>query len=117
MADFFVPLVGADSQWVNMAICRRTLSVLYFSDGFMEEAYKGGLDVIFNYGSGRRPQGLGWEVLIYILENIFELYISPYVLLCVVTPLDGSKTGVESFAANNTPSQINGALCAPFRLP
>ena len=24
----------------------------------LEEAYEGGLDVIFNYGSGRRPQGL-----------------------------------------------------------
>ena len=59
MADPFVPLVGASSQWVNMARSRRTLLVLYFSDGFMEEAYKGGLDVIFNYGSGRRLQGLG----------------------------------------------------------
>ena len=117
MADFFVPLVGVDSQWVNMARRRRTLPVLYFSDGFMEEAYKGGLDVIFNYGSGRRSQGLGWEVLIYILENIFELYISPYVLLYVVTPLGGSKTGMESSAAKNTPSQINEALSVPFRLP
>ena len=55
MADSCVPLVGADSQWVNMARCRRTLPVLYFSNGFMEEAYEGGLDVIFNYGSGQRP--------------------------------------------------------------
>ena len=36
------------------------LSVSYFSDCFMEEAYEGDLDVIFNYGSGRRPQGLSW---------------------------------------------------------
>ena len=55
MADSFVPLVGADSKWVNMARRCRTLSVLYFSDGFMEEIYEGGLDVIFNYGSSRRP--------------------------------------------------------------
>ena len=59
MADSFVPLVGAYSQWVNMARRRRTLPVLYFSYGFMEEAYEGGLDVIFNYGSGQRQQGLG----------------------------------------------------------
>ena len=44
---------------MNMARRHRTLPVLYFSDGFMEEAYKGGLDMIFNYGSGQRPQGLG----------------------------------------------------------
>ena len=71
MADSFVPLVGADSQWVNMARQCRILLVLYFFDGFMEEAYEGGLDMIFKYGLGRRPQGLDWEVLIYILENIF----------------------------------------------
>ena len=117
MADSFVPLVGADSQWVNMARRCQTLPVLYFSDGFMEEAYEGGLDVIFNYGSGQRPQGLGWEVLIYILENIFELCIFPYVPLCIVVPLGGSKNGMESSASKNTPSQINGALCVPFRLP
>ena len=117
MTDSFMPLGGADSQWVNMARRSQTLPVLYFSDGFMEEAYEGGLDVIFNYGSGRRPQGLGWEVLIYILENIFELCIFPYVPLWVVVPLGGSKTGMESSAAKNTPSQINGALCVPFRLP
>ena len=33
----------------------RALSVSYFSDCFMEEAYEGGLDVIFNYGLDRRP--------------------------------------------------------------
>ena len=43
---------------------RRALSMLYFSNCFMEEAYEGGLDMIFNYGSGRRPQGLSWGVLI-----------------------------------------------------
>ena len=37
----------------------RTVLVLYFSDCSMEEAYEGILDVIFNYGLGRRPQGLG----------------------------------------------------------
>ena len=65
---------------------RRTLSVLYFCDCFMEEAYKGGLDVIFNYGSGRRPQGLSWGALICILENIFEPYVPPYF------PFGGLKT-------------------------
>ena len=50
----------------------RALSVSYFSDCFMEKVYKGGLDVIFNYRSGRRPQGLSWGALICILENIFE---------------------------------------------
>ena len=30
----------------------------FFSDCFMKEAYDRGLDVIFNYGLGRRPQGL-----------------------------------------------------------
>ena len=117
MVDSFVPVVGVDSQWVNMARRCRTLPVLYFSDGLMEEGYEWGLDVIFNYGSGRRPQGLGWEVLIYILENIFELCISPYVPLCVVVPLGGSKTGMESSATKNNPSQINAALCVPFCLP
>ena len=37
---------------------RWALLVLFFSGCFMEEAYEGGLDVIFNYGSSRRPQGL-----------------------------------------------------------
>ena len=89
---------------MNMARRSRALPVLYFSDGFMEEAYEGGLDVIFNYGSGRRLEGLGWEVMIYILENIFELCIFPYVPLCVFVPLGGSKTGMEFSAAKNTPS-------------
>ena len=64
----------------------RALSVSYFSDRFMEEAYEGGLDVIFNYGSGRRLQGLSEGSLICILENIFEPYVPPYF------PLGGSKT-------------------------
>ena len=110
-------LVGIDSPWVNMVIRRRTSPVLYFSNGFMEEVCEGGLDVIFNYGPCRRPQGLGWDVLIYILENIFEFYISPYVPLCVALPLGGSKVGMESFEAKNTPSLVNGARCVPFRLP
>ena len=117
MANSFVPLIGANSQWVKMARRCQTFPVLYFSNGFMEEAYEGGLDVIFNYVSGRRPQGLGWEVLIYILENIFELCIFPYVPLRVVMPLGGSKTGMESSTSKNTLSQINKALCVPFRLP
>ena len=42
----------------DMVRRRRALLMSYFSDCFMEEAYEGGLDVIFNYGSGQRPQGL-----------------------------------------------------------
>ena len=83
---------------------RQTLSVLYFSDDFMEEAYEGGLDVIFNYGSSRRPQGLSWGTLICILENIVEPHLSPYMPLCLVVSLGGSKTGMKSSAAKNLPS-------------
>ena len=78
--------------------------MLYFSDYFMEEAYEGGLDVIFNYGSGRRPRGLSWGALICILENIFEPHLSPYMPLCLVVSLGGSKTGIESSTAKNPPS-------------
>ena len=42
-------------QWGDMVRRRRALSELDFSDCFMEEAYEGGLDVIVDYGSGRRP--------------------------------------------------------------
>ena len=42
-------------QRVNIVRHHRTLSVLYFFDCFMEEAYEWGVDVIFNYGLGRRP--------------------------------------------------------------
>ena len=59
MADFFVLMVGADSQCVNMARRCQALPVLYFFEGFMEEAYEGGLDMKFNYGLGRRSEGLG----------------------------------------------------------
>ena len=108
MAYSFMPLVGADSQWVNMARHCRTLPVLYFPDGFMEEAYEVGFDMIFNHGSGRRPQGLGWEVLIYILKNIFELCIFPYVPLCVIVPLSGAKTGMESLQRRTPPLKLTG---------
>ena len=83
---------------------RRALSVSYFSDCFMEEAYEGGLDVIFNYGSDRRPKGLSWGVLIFISENIFEPHLSPNMPLSFVVSLGGSKTGMESSAAKNPPS-------------
>ena len=70
----------------DMVRRRRALSVSYFFDCFMEEAYEGDLDVIFNYGLGRRLQGLSWGGLICILENIFEPYVPPYF------PLGGLKT-------------------------
>ena len=83
---------------------RRAFSVSYFSDCFMKEAYEGGLDVIFNYGLGRRPQGLSWGALICILENIFEPHLSPYMPLYLVVSLGGSKIGMESSTAKNPPS-------------
>ena len=70
----------------------RTLSVSYLYDCFMEEAYEEGFNVIFNYGSGRRLQGPSWGALIFILKNIFEPYVPPYI------PLGGSKTRIESSA-------------------
>ena len=117
MADSFVTLVGVDFQWVNLVRRCLTLLVLYFSDGFIEEIYEGGLDVIFNYGSRRRAQGLSWEVLLHILENIFELCIFLYVPLCVVMPFGGSKIEMESSTSKNTPSKINEAICVLFHLP
>ena len=92
---------------------RRTLPVLYFSDGFMGKTYDEGFNVIFNYGSGQRSQGLCWGALICILESILKPYVPP----CAVVPLGSSKTGMESSVAKNTPSQIKGALCVPFHLP
>ena len=77
--------------------------MLYFFDCFMEEAYEGGWDVIFNYGLGRRPQGLSWGALICILENIFEAHLSPYMPLCLVVSLGSSKTGMEPSATKNPP--------------
>ena len=73
----------------DMVRHRQTLSVLYFSDCFMEEASEGGLDVIFNYGSGQRPQGLSRGTLIFISENIFEPHLSPYMPVCSVVSLGG----------------------------
>ena len=70
----------------------------------MEEASKGGLDVIFNYGLGRRPPGLSWGALICILEKIFEPHLYPYMPLCLVVSLGGSKTRMESSTAKNFPS-------------
>ena len=83
---------------------RRALLVSFFSDCFMEEAYEGGLDVIFNYGLGRRPQGLIWVGIVFILENISEPHLSPYMPPCLVVSLGGSITEVESFADKNLPS-------------
>ena len=87
------------SEWVCMASSRRTLSILYFSDCFMEEAYEEGFDVIFNYGSSRRRQGEGmcWGALICILKNIFKPHVPPYILL------GGSKTLIESSALRRAP--------------
>ena len=80
------------------------LLVSFFSDCFMEEAYEGDLDVIFNYGSGQRPQGLSWVGIVCISKNIFEPHLSPYMPPCLVASLGGSKTGMESSSAKNLPS-------------
>ena len=77
---------------------RQALSVSYFSDCFMEEAYKGGLDVNLNYGSSRRPQGLSWGTLICISENILEPHLSPYMPLYLVVSL--------------VVQNLNGILCS-----
>ena len=77
----------------------------------MEEAYEGGLNVISMYGLGRRLQGLSRVRIVCVWENILEIY-APF----LAASLGGSKTGMESFAAKDTPSQINGAFCVPFHL-
>ena len=82
---------------------RRALSVSDFFDCFMEEAYEGGLDVIFNYGSSRRLQGLSWVGIVCISENIFQLHLSPYMPPCLVVSMGGSKTIMESSAAKKPP--------------
>ena len=83
---------------------RWELLVSLFSNCFMEEAYEGGLNVIFNYGSGRRSQGLSWVGIVCILENIFYPHLSPYMPPFLVASLGGLKTGIESSAAKNPPS-------------
>ena len=80
------------------------LLVSFFSDCFMEGAYEGGLDVIFDYGSSRRSQGLSWVGIFCISENIFKPHLSPFMPPYLVTSLGGSKTGMESSAAKNLPS-------------
>ena len=83
-------------QLGDMVRHRRVLLVSFISDCFMEEAYEGGLDEIFNYGSSRRPQGLSGVGIVCISENILELYA-----LYLVASLGGSKIGMESSAAKN----------------
>ena len=80
-------------------------------DRCMEEAYEGGLSVISKYGPGRRLQGLSGVGIVCVSENILEL-CAPF----LAASLGGSKTGMESSAAKNTLSEINGALCVPFHL-
>ena len=77
----------------------------------MEEAYKGGLKVISKYGPGRRLQGLSRVGIFCVSENILGLY-APF----LAASLGGAKTGMESSAAKDTPSQINRALCVHFHL-
>ena len=77
----------------------------------MEEAYEGGLNMIFKYGLDRRLQGLNRVGIVCVWDNILELY-TPF----LATSLGGSKTRMESFVAKDTPSQINRALYVPFLL-
>ena len=79
------------------------LPALYRSNCFMERACGEGFDVIFNYGCDREPQGLGWGLLMCVLKNIVDRYISPYVPLCAVMFLGGSKTRVGSSTTKNKP--------------
>ena len=68
--------------------------------------------MITKYGPGRSLQGLSGVGIACVGRNIPELH-APF----LVAPLGGSKTVMESSAANNTPSQTNGALCVPCYLP
>ena len=68
-------------------------------DCCMEEAYEGSLSVISKYGLGRRLQGLSGVGIVCVSENILEL-CSPF----MATSLGGSKIGMESSVAKNTPS-------------
>ena len=78
----------------------------------MDEAYKGGLNVITKYGPGQSLQGLSGVGIACVGRNILELH-APF----LAAPLGGLKTGMKSSAAKNTPSQTNEALCVPFHLP
>ena len=64
----------------------------------MEEAYEGGLNMISKYGPGRRLQGLSEVGIVCVSKNILELY-APF----LAASLGGSKTGMESSAAKDTP--------------
>ena len=83
-----------------------------FYDCCMEEAYEGGLNVIFKYGPGGRLQELRGVEIVCVWVNILKLYA-----LFLAASLGGLKIGMESSATKNTPSQINEALCVPFILP
>ena len=64
----------------------------------MEEAYEGGLNLISKYGTGQRLQGLSGVEIVYVSKNILELYAP-----CLAAPLGGSKTGMKSSIAKDTP--------------
>ena len=80
-----------------------------FYDCCMEEADEGGLNAISKYGPGRRLQGMSGVGIVCVWENILELY-APF----LAVSLGGSKTGMESSAAKNTPPPSNqrGSLCS-----
>ena len=54
--------------------------------------------MISKYGPGRRLQGLSEVGIVCVLENILEL-CAPF----LAVSLGGSKTGMESSAAKDTP--------------
>ena len=78
----------------------------------MDKAYEGGLNVIAKYGPGRSLQGFRGVGIVCVWRNILKLH-APF----LAVPLGGSKTGMESSIAKNTPSQINEALYVPCHLP
>ena len=69
-----------------------------FCDCCMDEAYEGGLNVISKHGLGRSFQGMSEVGIVCFWRNIHELH-APFLAM----PLGGSKAGMESSAANNTP--------------
>ena len=69
-----------------------------FYECCIEEAYEGGLNVISKYGAGRRLQGLNGVGIDCVSEYILELY-APF----LAASLGGSKIGMESSTAKDTP--------------
>ena len=89
------------------------LSALYHCNCFTEKVCKEGLDVVFNYGYGWEPQGLGWDLIMRVLKNTIYRYTSSYVPLLAVLFLGGSKARDGYSTTKNTPLKFQpGSLCS-----